>query len=205
MTRPAIYWLTAGVLLAAGCGTAETSVPSGVSAPFTSAGSVELGPVSNLWGDGASGPPGQHLGCTRGRKLALLITVRNRTSQPITILGGGGPQPFRSVIERVAVQVRLAEASTAGIPNPGLRPWNDGDSSAVAIPPGGRARVQSNFLMRDCGSLQKGQSITVNRSVTLAYELGNDVQGAQPVALKSARIIVTRGPLHPKLPINTIG
>jgi hypothetical protein len=30
--------------------------------------------------------------------------------------------------------------------------------------------VQSNFLMRDCGSLPLGNAVTINRSMTLGYE-----------------------------------
>jgi hypothetical protein len=59
--------------------------------------------------------------------------------------------------------------------------------------------------MRDCGSLQKDEALTVNRSVILVYDPGRGVYGAQPIAVRSAKIILTRGPLHPKVPVNTIG
>jgi hypothetical protein len=146
-----------------------------------------------------------HIGCIRDRRLAVLITVRNRTSDTITLLGGGGPQPFRTVIERVAMQVRLAPVPPDNrIPVMGLRSWSGRDGPPASIPPGRSAWVQSNFLMRDCGSLPLGKAVTINRSITLAYE-ADGRRGSQQVAVRSARIILTRGPLHPKVPINTIG
>ena len=202
MTHHVVCALTAVALLASGCGDAKTT--ESVSAPFVADRGMEAGPTSGYWGDGGSGPPGQHIGCIRDRRLAVLITVRNRTSQPITILGGGGPQPFRNVIGRVAVQVRLATPGTVGVPNPGLRRWSDRDSPPADIPPRRSAWVQSNFLMRDCGSLPDETARTVNRSLVLFYEVDGQ-KGSQSVAVKSARIILTRGPLHPKVPINTIG
>ena len=210
--RCGVYALTAVALLTAGCGTAKSgSAPSEVAAaanaPFVADGGQESGPTSGLWGDGVSGPTGMHIGCIRDRRLAVLITVRNRTSRTITLLGGGGPQPFRSVIERVAVQVRLAPVPPEGGRRPvtGLRSWSDGNSPPAAIPPGRSAWVQSNFLMRDCGSLQKDEALTVNRTITLAYDFGDGLYGAQPVAVKSGAIILSRGPLHPRVPINTVG
>jgi hypothetical protein len=43
----------------------------------------------------------------------------------------------------------------------------------------------------------------VNRSITLNYSA--DVKGTEVVAVAAARIILTRGPLHPRLPINQVG
>jgi hypothetical protein len=190
------------VPLAAGCGTAhsgsaQTGTAARDSAPFVSNGSVESGPASGYWDDGAAGPSGIETGCIRDRRLAVLITVRNRTGQTIRLLGGGGSQPFRTVIERVAVQVRLATGTA-------LHSWSDRNSPPATIPPGRSARVQSNFLMRDCGSLPRGKAVTINRSITLAYD-ADGRRGWQPVAVRGARIILTRGPLHPKVPINQVG
>jgi hypothetical protein len=58
--------------------------------------------------------------------------------------------------------------------------------------------------MRDCGSLRGDQASTLNRGLTLAYS-ADGRRGTQRVAVAAATIILTRGPLHPKLPINHVG
>jgi len=58
--------------------------------------------------------------------------------------------------------------------------------------------------MRNCRSLHRGTALTVNRRLTLAYSLRGGT-GTEVVSSKSWRIILTRGPLHPALPINQVG
>jgi hypothetical protein len=189
------------VSVVSGCGAG----PRSAKRPFAPGGSVEGGPSSGLWGDGSSGPTGMHTGCIRGRRLAVLITVHNRSKRTITLLGADGAQPFRGVIERVASQVRLAPPPPKGdLMVVGLRPWSGRDSSPVAIPPERDGWVQSNFLMRNCALLRGHQPVTVNRSTTLRYN-GDGGSGTQVVGVPGARIILTRGPLHPRVPINHVG
>jgi hypothetical protein len=190
-----------GVLVGAGCGTSTDL--HGV--PFSASGGVESGPQSGLWGDGSSGPTGLHIGCIRGRRLVALVSVRNQTNRTVTLLGGGGAQPLADVLERVAVQIRLAPPPPSGdIVVSGLRAWNARNSPPAAIPAGRSANVQSNFLMRNCSSLSTDQALVLNRSVTLAYSVGGR-RGTQQLAVPAAQIILKRGPLHPKLPINHVG
>ncbi len=198
------YAVLAAALIAAavtGCGAGTQSVKH----PFVARGGVESGPSSGLWGDGSSGPGGEHTGCIRGRRLAVLIGVHNRTQRTITLLGGSGPQSLPDVIERVAVQVRLAPPPPKGdLAVMGLRSWNPRNSSPVAIPAGRDGWVQSNFLMKNCARLSSTEPVTVNRSITLDYS-ASGVKGTQVISVAGARIILTRGPLHPRLPINQIG
>jgi hypothetical protein len=173
--------------------------------PFVSRGGEESGPGSRSWGDGSSGPAGMHVGCIRGRRFAVLVTVHNRTGRTITLLGGGGPQPLVDVIERVAVQVRLAPPPPKGdAAIIGLRGWLGRSSPPVAIPPGRDGWVQSNFLMRDCSLLAGHEPAIVNRSITLGYS-ANGTKGTQVISVRGARIILIRGPVHPTLPINRAG
>ena len=188
-------------LLPAGCGTAQSgSAPTGTaardSAPFVPNGSVESGPSSGYWGDGGSGPTGMHIGCIRDRRLAVVITVRNRTSRTIKLLGGGGPQPFRTVIERVAVQVRLARVPPDGFAPMGLGSWSGQNSPPAAIPPGRSAWVQSNFLMADCGSLRRGKAVrltaasrspTTSTAAPAPRPLRSGAQGSSSPAVHSIR------------------
>lgn len=190
-----------GVLAGAGCGASRQAVK----APFAAGGGIEAGPSSGLWGDGSSGPTGMHLGCIEGRRFALLITVRNRTEQTIDLLGGGGTQRESPVIERVAVQVRLAPPPPRGdAVISGLRAWVRRNSSSVEIPAGRDAWVQSNFLMRNCRYIRQPAVLTVNRGITLTYSVRGR-RGTQSLTVRSARILLSRGPLHPSLPINHAG
>jgi hypothetical protein len=201
MNRIAVPAIALIVTVGNGCGADMRSVTR----PFAPGGGVESGPSSGLWGDGSSGPRGMHIGCIRARRFAVLITVHNRSKRTITLLGGGGPQSFRDVIERVAVQVRLAPPPPKGdAVVAGLRSWSARNSSPVGIPRGRDGWVQSNFLMRNCALLRGHQPVTVNRSTTLEYSAGGN-NGTQVVYVRAARLILTRGPLHPRLPINHVG
>jgi len=146
-----------------------------------------------------------HIGCIKGRRFAVLVTVQNATKRTVTLLGGGGPQASRDVFQRVAVQVRLAPSpNEGGLFQPGLRSWIGRNSPPVAIPAGRDAWVQSNFLMRNCGTLRRNEATTVNRSITLTYRAGGSTR-TQRIAVAGARIVLRRGPLHPSLPINQVG
>jgi len=145
-----------------------------------------------------------NIGCIRGRHFAVLITVQNRTKRTVTLLGAE-TRGLPPVIEPVAVQVSLAPPPSKGdVFVPGLRSWNPHDSSSVAIPAGREGWVQLNFLMLNCDLLRSFAPATVNRSITLAYSVG-DAKGTQVLSVPSARIILTRGPAHPRLPVNQVG
>jgi hypothetical protein len=147
-----------------------------------------------------------HIGCIDGRRFAVLITVHNRTPGTVTLLGGDGRQVSSDVVDRVAVQVRLAPPPPKGdLLQAGLRSWSGQMSAPAAIPAGRDAWVQSNFLMRRCSSLGGHAALTVNRTITLTYRDGDNNTGTEVVSLPGARIILTRGPLHPTLPINRSG
>src|SRR6266849_9000015 len=132
--------------LVAGLGSACGASSRTVENPFAATGGTSDGPDSGLWGDGSSGPSGMHIGCIDGRRFAVLITVHNRTPGAVTLLGGYGQQVSPDVIDRVAVQVRLAPPPPKGdLFQAGLRSWSGQKSGPVAIPAGRDAWVQSNF------------------------------------------------------------
>jgi len=143
------------------------------------------------------------IGCISGRRLAVVITVRNRTKRMITLLGAYGPPSLPEVVDLPAVQVRLAPAPPKGdFFVAGLRRWSRRNAEPVAIPPGRSAWVQSNLLLRNC-LLLNGPS-TVDGSWTLRYRDGGS-SGKEAVFVDGARIRLTEGPQHPSLPINQIG
>lgn len=186
-------------LLVAGCG--GTRHISG--AAFLAEEGVSSGPGSGLWGDGVSGPSGMHVGCIDGRRFAVMITVHNRSKREVTLQSAGGSEDAANVLRRVAVQVHLAPPPPSGDRAViGLRGWNGRDSPSASIPPGRDAWVQSNFLMHDCRTLH--ETLVANRSMTLAYRIGGNT-ATQVVSPSYARMFLTRGPLHPDLPINQVG
>ena len=195
--------LAAGILAIAPSGCADDG-DSSVKRPFTSAGGVENGPTSSLWGDGGSGLQGSSIGCIRGRRFAVLITVHNQTRKTLSLLGAAGTQSLRDVIERVAVQVSLAPPPSGGYVVTGLKSWNSRSSPPVQVPPGRDAWVQSNYLMRNCAHLRVSEPATINRSTTLIYRAGAGRQ-TQTVSVPAAQITLTRGPANPRLPVNQVG
>jgi len=58
--------------------------------------------------------------------------------------------------------------------------------------------------MRNCALLRSTEPVAVNRSITLNYSAGG-VKGTQVITVAAARIFLTRGPLHPAVPINQVG
>jgi hypothetical protein len=189
------------IVLAGGCGGSGV-VPT---VAFVVEGGMSSGPESGAWGDGTSGPSGLHVGCIDGRRFSVLITVHNRTKQSIRLVRAGGPEEAPAVIKRVAVQVRLAPPPPTGdrfVDR--LRGWNDDNSPGAEIPAQRDAWIQSNFLMRNCQSLRQGKTLTVNRSTTLTYS-AHGAEGTETVTVRGAKIILTRGPLHPSVPINQVG
>jgi len=58
--------------------------------------------------------------------------------------------------------------------------------------------------MRNCDLLRGRQALTINRTITLRYSAAG-TQGTQVIAVRGARIILARGPVHPLLPINHVG
>lgn len=194
--------LTVGLLLlsavAAGCaGSSAGNVPARHhdAAPFSAPMDYEGGSGSGLWGDTDSGPSGTGLGCLPGRRYTLAVTLRNRSSSKVTITAVGGPQPAPDIIRRVAVQARLAppQPKGDGIGALGMHGWSAARLVPVAIPPGGRAVLQSNFLMGRCGDLGPHQTLTVDRRIVVSFRAGADA-GRQAIAARAARIILTRGP-----------
>jgi hypothetical protein len=198
----------------AGCEitTTSQSTRNQIVKPFVAGVGLEAGPGSGLWGDLSSGPDGMQIGCIRGRRFAILIGVRNRTRHTVRLLGSSAPrllgaagQGLSRVIESVAAQVTLAPPPPKGdVFVSGLRAWSSHDSSSVAIPARREGWVQLSFLMRNCNLLRKLESTTVNRRITLGYSVGA-VKGTQVLSPPGAQIILTRGPSHPRLPINQVG
>jgi hypothetical protein len=113
----------------------------------------------------------------------------------VTISDVAGSEPALRIIRRVAAQVRLAPAPPNGDALvPTLQRWSASSLEPVAIPPGKRAVVQSNFLMGRCDDLRPHQALIVNRAIVVAYRTGEHA-GRQEIADRSARIILTRGPI----------
>jgi hypothetical protein len=143
------------------------------------------------------------IGCIPGRRLALVVSVQNRTKRTVTLLGADGSSSLPGVVDRPAVQVRPAPPPPKGdIFLSGLRRWSRRNPEPVAIPPGRSAWVQSNLLMRNC-ALLSGPS-TVDGSFTLRYR-DRGSAGKEVVFVAAARIRLTQGPQHPSLPVNRRG
>jgi hypothetical protein len=182
--------LVAGSLV--GCG-AQTIVAGDAFAP---GGGVTAGLSSGDWGNGGSGPSGMQLGCIDGRRFALYVTARNRTKNVVTVIDGGGDQPFAKIMARVAVQIRLAPPPPGGdLLVSGLSAWSREPATPAEIPPGRDVGIQSNYVMRNCKLLHPHESITLNRSVTITYRQG-ETTAREPIKDRGARIILTRPAQH---------
>jgi len=184
--------LFAFVLIASLVGCGGRAIVAGHA--FFPNGGVTGGLSSGDWGDGSSGPSGMQLGCIAGRRFALYVTAHNGTARTITVTDGGGEQPFAKIMDRVAVQVRLAPAPPGGdLAIPGLDAWSRESATPTKVPPGRDVGIQSNYVMRNCELLRPHESVTLNRSVTITYRDGGTT-ARQPISVRGARIILTRPP-----------
>jgi len=135
-----------------------------------------------------------HLGCIHRRHFALVVTVRNRSRNTVTLVRTGADQPWAEIgiIPRVAVQFRLvAPRPTGDLLVVGLRSWSRSAPTPATIPPGRSAWVQSNFLMNNCSLLPPHAALTANRAITVTYRT-NGHEGNQQIAVLAARIILRR-------------
>lgn len=166
----------------------------GLSSPFVADGGIEAGLGSGLLGDRSSRPDGMHLGCVAGRRYAFVVTMRNRSKAPLTLTAARAPDPAPGIIDRVAIQLRLAAPPAQGsliVSN--LRRWSAAPPQPVTIPPGRSAALQSNFLMRHCAALGRKRTLVVGGSFLLTYQTAGRAH-RQTVVQRSARIMLTRGP-----------
>src|ERR1051326_1433176 len=185
--------LAAAAILLLGAGGCGDPSPRS-SQPFVANGGIAAGPGSGLWGDTTSGPDGDHLGCLAGRHYAQAVTFRNRSDEAVRLTGAHGADPAPRIIDRVAVQLRLAPPSPKGdliVTN--LRRWSAAPAVPVAIPPGRTGVVQSNFLMRHCDELARDRALIVGGSLVLSFRTSGHA-GRQEVGQRNARIILSRGP-----------
>jgi hypothetical protein len=207
-------------LVGAGCGASQERVASGLvvqqhlttpvaaasrggevgPGPFVLGGGFAAGPGSGLWGDSASGSDGTGLGCLDARHYAYAFGIENHTKEAVMLIGARGPNPAPGIIDRVAIQLRLAPPAPKVSPlvlSPpvasALHRWSARPAMALMIPPGRGATVQSNFLMRNCKDLAPGRTVVVPGSLVLSYRTSGHAH-RQEIGQRGARIILTRGP-----------
>lgn len=165
--------------------------------PFTLSGGWVGGGGSGLWGDGPTGPRGTSLGCLDDRHYSYAFGIENRSKAPVTLTGARMPNPSPRIVDRVATQLRLSPpyhpTEQASFGDLVYRSWSDAPTRPVTIPPGRIATVQSNFLMRHCGELTAGQTITISGALVLGYRTAGR-KDSQPMNLSGNRIVVVQGP-----------
>jgi hypothetical protein len=142
-------------------------------------------------GDGPSTPTGSHIACTAGRRYAFSIPLRNRSNSPVTLTGASVDPPSAQIVQRVAVQFRLAPPDPKGdVLVSWLGRWSRSQATAVTVAPGHNVWVQEDFLMRNCSLLASDQALVANRSITLAYRTRARTS-SQQLGIPGARLIVT--------------
>lgn len=188
--------LVTAVLVLASAALADSGLRSG-RGPFALNGTLNSGSTSGEWGDTSSARTGSVLGCLSRRHYSLAIMVKNRSGKAVTVTGARGPDPMPHILDRVAMQVRVAPRPTPqaiDIPRPLIKHWSAAPIRVVTIPAGRSAIVQSNFLMRHCHSLVGNRRIVVPGAFVLSYRVAGHA-GTQHFMQRSAGFSVTRGPI----------
>jgi hypothetical protein len=189
--------LAIAVLVLGSAALADSGLRSG-HGPFVLNDTLNSGSTSGEWGDTSSARTGSVLGCLSRRHYSLAIMVKNRSGKAVTLTGARGPDPMPYVLDRVAIQVRVAPRPTPqaiGIPRPLIKHWSASPMRIVTIPAGRSAIVQSNFLMRHCHSLVGNRRIVVPGSFVLSYRVAGRA-GTQHLMQKNAGFSVRVGQRH---------
>jgi hypothetical protein len=188
--------LVAAVLALASAALAGSGLRSG-RGPFGLTGTLQSGSTSGQLGDAASARTGQVLGCLSRRHYSFGVTVRNRSRKAVRVTGASGPDPMPQVLERVAMQVRIARRPTPGairLPTLLFKHWSAAPMRAVTIPAGRSAVVQSNFLMRHCDVLGHNRKVVVPGTFVLGYRVAGRA-GTQHLMQQNAGFTVVPGPI----------
>jgi len=186
----------AAVLALASAAAGHSGLRSG-RGPFVLDGTLDSGSTSGEWGDTSSTRTGAVLGCLSRRHYSLAIVLRNRSGRPVALVAASGPDPVPRVLDRVAMQVRIAPRPTPGgirVPAPLVKHWSAAPLRAVTIQAGRSAIVQSNFLMRHCSLLGRKRRIVVPGSFALGYRVSGHA-GTQRVVQQNAGFTVAPGPI----------
>jgi hypothetical protein len=196
MRRCTVSALFVVVLVLASAALADSGLRSG-HGPFVLNGTLNSGSTSGEWGDTSSARTGSVLGCLSRRHYASAIIVKNRSGKAVTVTSARGPNPMPRVLDRVAMQVRIAPRPTPvgiGVPRPLIKRWSAAPMRAVTVPAGRSTVVQSNFLMRHCHLLAGNRRIVVPGSFVLGYRVAGH-GGTQHLRQKNAGFDVRSGPI----------
>jgi hypothetical protein len=116
-----------------------------------------------------------------GAHYAVLFTVKNASSRPVTLLSAGDPQPGHRLLRRIGVRFTPVPHHDPRIPEPGLAPpFEAEDPAPLTVPPGRNAWVQFNFVMGECQFFAPGEEQTYNETATIVYQRG---KGEKTIAL----------------------
>jgi hypothetical protein len=105
-------------------------------------------------------------------RFALLFSVKNRTSEPLTLLSVSEPQEGRRLLHLIGVVLTPAPKEDTDPRRAGHGPWGpegEVDPKPVKIPPRQEAFVQLNFQMGDCEFFPPQKWIRYNEAATFTY------------------------------------
>src|SRR3954453_3039553 len=171
--RASACLLTLGAVLAAGCGGHAATVPS----PLIASDAVVAGGAGVL----GSYPTGLTADYTPNRNLGLAFVIRNRSDEPVTIVGLSSTDEFdkrflRLVGARASAYVPLdcdghsCPATDLGLGPPPYGPLPQ--LTAVTIPPNGRASIQLHFRWVPCADAPMRASERENATLVVNYRSG---------------------------------
>lgn len=108
-----------------------------------------------------------------GKLFQVLFNVRNRASDPVTLLTGTQDQTGHRLLRLIGVIFSPDESRSCPLVSCSVGPWGSTgavEPEPVTVPPGQGAYVQLNFRMGECQFFPPGDRQRYNETLTLAYE-----------------------------------
>ena len=152
------------------------------------------------WGGGqghaGGGAPlaGIWIGCGITHHYVYALTVRNRSSKAVTLLGASAPDPAPRIISPLAMQFRRWQPPVGrGFSGALITKWSAGPAKPLTLRAGQGAVVQTNFVIRNCRPLTHGRTVKVPGKLTLRYRLSGKT-ATQRITRPELGLILGPGP-----------
>jgi hypothetical protein len=159
------------IVIAPGCGGNASPSRAEGHVPFVLGDDFQSGLSVGSW-DGERGmfePYGE------GKLFQVLFNVRNRASDPVTLLTGTQDQTGHRLLRLIGVIFSRVpnESRSCPLVSCSVGPWGSTgavEPEPVTVPPGKEAYVQLNFTMGECEFFPPGDRLRYNETLTLGYE-----------------------------------
>jgi hypothetical protein len=179
----------------ASCGGEPSDPAANDEIPFVRLPGGESGPGSGSW----EAERGMFEPYRDGKLFAVAFRVKNRSSEPLTLVSATGEQDGHRMLRLIGVKFTLApeidpDSDLARIPRMELRPPLGAiEPNPLLLPPDREAVVQLNFKMGECEFFEPGEKVRYNEEATFRYSVDGEDASAT-IDLAGITVTITAPP-----------